>query len=201
MLHRAGGDLVREPHSLDLLLRLDRACLRRSGVASIAWERVEPCLRIGRRLADHAIRTLRAERELERRHLRRRKRSGARGQRRNPGGRGSVPRGNPGRDEVRRPARALGVICEGLEADQDRIVFARERKASWPSSPEAVEVREHDVRAHGRRTRRVLLGRGRAHALELCVIPRPGVEPSSTRGRVPFLCEYDASAPFGTANA
>ena len=66
VLHRRGGDLVREPHPLDLLLGLDRARLvqERRRVGRVG-ECVEPGLREGGRLADHAVGRLRAERELE----------------------------------------------------------------------------------------------------------------------------------------
>ena len=60
------GDLVREPHPLDLLLGLDRAdgVEERRRVRRLG-KRVEPRLREGRRLADHPVGGLRPERELE----------------------------------------------------------------------------------------------------------------------------------------
>ena len=66
VLHRGGRDLVREPHPLDLLRGLDGAASReeRRRVDRVR-ERVEPRLREGRRLADHAVGSLRPERELE----------------------------------------------------------------------------------------------------------------------------------------
>ena len=66
VLHRVGGELVGEAHPLDLLRGLDRAGAREEGrgVGRVR-EGVEPGLREGRRLADHAVGRLRAERELE----------------------------------------------------------------------------------------------------------------------------------------
>src|SRR6185503_4113078 len=66
VLRRRGGDLVREPHPLDLLLGLDRARLgeKRRGVIG-GRERIEPGPREGGGLADHPVGRLRAERELE----------------------------------------------------------------------------------------------------------------------------------------
>ena len=62
LLERAGRDLVREPHPLDLLLGLDRACRRQQqGRVDRLWEAVEPGLRVRRRLPDHPVRRLRAE--------------------------------------------------------------------------------------------------------------------------------------------
>ena len=65
-LHRVGGDLVRDPHARDFLLGLDRAGAReqRRRVHRIR-ERVEPGLRERRRLADHPVGRLRAERQLQ----------------------------------------------------------------------------------------------------------------------------------------
>ena len=66
VLHRRGADLVREPDALELLVGLDRARGReqRRRVDRVR-PRVEPALRERRRLADHAVGGLRAERELE----------------------------------------------------------------------------------------------------------------------------------------
>ena len=66
VLHRLGGELVGEADPLDLLRCLDRprAVEQRRRVDRMR-ERVEPCLRVGRGLADHPVARLRAERELE----------------------------------------------------------------------------------------------------------------------------------------
>ena len=66
VLHRRRRDLVREPHPLDLLRRLDRACLREQRRRVLRMrEGVEPGLREGRRLAHHPVARLCAERELD----------------------------------------------------------------------------------------------------------------------------------------
>ena len=66
VLHRRRRDLVRKPHPLDLLRRLDgRASLEQRRRVLRVREGVEPGLREGRRLTDHAVRRLRAERELD----------------------------------------------------------------------------------------------------------------------------------------
>ena len=91
VLHRRGGDLVREAHALDLLLGLDRARLgeERRRVGGVG-QRVEPGLREGGRLADHAVGRLRAERELEADAARPADASRASSSARSPGGRGSA---------------------------------------------------------------------------------------------------------------
>ena len=66
VLHRRRGDVVREPHPLDLLRGLQHPGLvqERRRVLGVR-ERVEPGLREGRRLADHPVGGLGAERELD----------------------------------------------------------------------------------------------------------------------------------------
>ena len=67
VLHRGGGDLVREAHPLDLLRGLERSGFgkERGRVLGVVAEGVEPVAGEGRRLADHAVGGLRPERELE----------------------------------------------------------------------------------------------------------------------------------------
>ena len=84
-------DVVREAHPLDLLRRLQHPRLveQRRRVLRVR-ERVEPRLREGRRLADHAVGRLRAERELDARPPRTARASAAaRSSARSDGGRGS----------------------------------------------------------------------------------------------------------------
>src|SRR4029077_17326310 len=66
VLHRRRCDLVRQPHALDLLRRLERPCARqkRRGVDR-RGEGVEPGLRESGRLTHHPVGGLSAERELE----------------------------------------------------------------------------------------------------------------------------------------
>ena len=91
VVHRLRRDLVRDPHPRDLLLGLEhaRAGEQRRPV-DCALERVEPGLRERRRLSDHAVGGLRAERELEAHApVRRRAASTAASSVRATGGRGS----------------------------------------------------------------------------------------------------------------
>ena len=66
VLHRRRGDLVREPHPLDLLRRLDARARTSTASRRASGERVEPAPGERRRLADHAVGGLGAARELDR---------------------------------------------------------------------------------------------------------------------------------------
>ena len=174
VLHRAGGDLVREPHPLELLLGLDRAggAEERRRIDGVL-ERVEPRLRIRRRLADHPVRRLRAETELDPdpvvlgRELA-----------------GKVERTQPRRPRIAlvvaveephlgRPGRPLGIGLRGFEADQRRVALAREDDGVVPLHPPEVRQVEDVVgRADDERVE-LLLGHQRPDAVELGVVPRP----------------------------
>ena len=66
MFHRRSGDLVGESHAFDLLLGLHSASAREEGRSvDCVRECVEPPARERRRLADHAVRRLGPQRQLE----------------------------------------------------------------------------------------------------------------------------------------
>ena len=174
VLHRAGSDLVREPHPLDLLLRLDRAggCEQRRRVGGVG-KGVEPGLRERRRLADHPVRSLRPEAELDP----------------DPVVLGRELAGEIERTQARRarvalvvavkephlarPGRSLRIRLRGLEADEHRVALDREDDRVVPLHPPEVRQVEDVVGcAHDERIE-LLLGHQRAHALELGVVPGP----------------------------
>ena len=162
----AGGDLVREPHALDLLRGLDRARRveerRRVGRARAG---VEPRLGERRRLADHAVGRLRAERELEADALVARCAAVERELERARGRRTRVALVVAGEEpDVARPGGARGVVGGGLEADQHRLALAREDDGVVALHPPEVREVEDVV--------------GRADDERVEVLPRP-----SARGR------------------
>ena len=175
VVHRRRRELVRQPQALELLLGLDRACPdeERRRVRSLR-ERVEPRGGEGRGLADHAVRGLRAERELEPDPL-----VVARGldggverpRERRPRILGVVAADQP---HVLRPGRARGVLLRRLDRDQHRLALAREDAgvvALHP--PEVREVEDVVGRADDERVE-LCLRHELADAVELGVVARPG---------------------------
>ena len=159
VLHRRGGDVVREPHALDLLLRLDRACggEERRRVDDVGAEGVEPLVRVRRRLADHAVGGLRAEAELEAdagvaaladgllRGLGRARDGGTRI--------GLVVAAKQA--QVVRPGGAAGVGLRRLQADERRLALAREDgHVVALHRPEVRQVEDVVGRAHDERVDR-----------------------------------------------
>ena len=179
VLHRAGGDRVREPHSLDLLLGLDRprGCEQRRRVRRLG-EGVEPGLGVRRRLADHAVSGLCSEGELdsdplvvggdlpsevERAHARR------------PRIALVVTAEEP---HLLRPAHPLGVGLRGLEADQDRLALLREDdRVVALHAPEVRQVQNVVGRADDEGVE-LVLDHQRPHAVELGIVARPAHRPS-----------------------
>ena len=162
--HRRRRDLVRKPHALELLAGLDRARPReqRSRVGGVA-EALEPRGREGGRLADHAVRRLRAQGELEADPLE----VACRGLRQLEGARGRGPRvvvRVPAQEaDVVHPGVALCVIRRRLEADQRGLALAREDDGVVAlHRPEVGQV-EHVVGgAHDERVERLLRPSARA---------------------------------------
>ena len=181
MLHRRGRDLVREAHALDLLLGLERAGLgeQRCRVLDTGTEGGEPLLREGRRFADHAIGSLRAEGELEAdrlvlaaHRLRGLEHAGDRGSR----VAGVVAREHP---DVIGPGRASRILLGRLEADEDRLALAREdARVVSLHAPEVREVEDVVGRPHDERVEPPL-GHERADAVELRIVARPAQAASS----------------------
>ena len=174
VLHRRRGDLVRDPHPLELLRRLDRPCLvqQRRGVRS-SGPSIEPCLRIGRGLADHPVRSLRPERELQahaRVLARSLEREIERAHRRRPRVGRVVPREEP---NVLGPRAMRDVVRRRLERDQRRL--PRPRKDHGFVALHAPEVRQVEDVVGSPDDQRVelLLGHQRPDALELRVVPLP----------------------------
>ena len=187
MLHRRRRDVVREPHALDLLLGLERTCgcEERRRVGGVA-ERREPVARERRRLADHAIRRLRAERELEP-DTAELARSLACELEHTGGRRARVDRVVPlEQTHVARPRHARRVLLGRLEADEHRLALAREdARVVSLHSPEVRQVEDVVGRAHDERVE-LVLGHERAHALELRVVARPAHQ--RTRGGAGSPC-------------
>ncbi len=175
VLHGGGGDLVREPHALDLLLGLDRAGLgeERRRVLRFA-ERVEPVAGEGRGLADHAIGSLGSERQLQSDGL---VLGGALpdGVERACERWSRVRRVVPGEEaDVRCPGGPFRVVRAGLEADEDRLALARKHAdvvALHP--PEVGEVEDVVGRADDERVQPTFVHQ-LAHPIELGVVARPG---------------------------
>ena len=137
VLHRRRGDLVREPHALDLLRRLDhpRLVQQRRRVLRVR-ERVEPRLRERRRLADHAIGRLRSERELEPDRLVLLGELDGELQRAQ-GRRPWVVLVIPAEQvQIRRPRRALGVLADGSRQISAGSPSAGKTTASYPFMPQ-----------------------------------------------------------------
>ena len=195
VLHRRGGDLVREPHPLDLLRGLDRARLveQRRRVLRLR-ERVEPRLREGRRLADHPVGRLRAERELDPDRLvllGERRREVERAERRRPRVALVVAGEEP---EVGRPGRPLRVVARRLEADQRRLALGREDDGVVALHPPEVRQVEDVVgRADDERVE-AALAHQRADAVELRVVARPAHRPSVCAS---LTVAHQASSPQG----
>ncbi len=187
VLERPRRDLVREPHALDLLLGLDRAgaAQQRRRVGRVR-EGVEPGLRERRRLADHPIRRLRPEAELDRDpvvvgcELA-----------------GEIERAQAGRPRVAlvvaveephlgRPRSPLRIRLRRLQADQHRVALTREDDSVI--ALHAPEVRQVEDVVGGPDDERVqlLLAHQRAHSLELRVVPGPAHSFAPTWSRWPF---------------
>jgi hypothetical protein len=177
VVHRGGGDLVGQPHTLELLLGLDRAGAgeERDGVGRVA-EPGEPGGREGGRLADHAVGGLGPEGELEThafvftgRRLRELERAGDR--------RAWVVGRVAGQEaDVVRPGHALGVLCRGLEADQRGLALAREDGGLVAlHAPEVGQVEDVVGRADDERVE-PFLHHQRADVVELGVVSRPAHE-------------------------
>jgi hypothetical protein len=126
-MHRLTGNLVRDAQTCDLLLGLDHSRAgeqwRRIGCLR---ERVEPRLRERRRLTDHSIRRLRAERKLQPDAPVRAARVDRYVQR--APGYGTRIRLVVAADiaHVRCPAGAGGILGRRLETDEHRLAVARE---------------------------------------------------------------------------
>src|SRR5207244_4299779 len=127
VLHRERGKLVREPHALDLLLGLDRprVCQEGRRVHDLRAEGVKERVRIGRRLTDHPVGGLRAERELEADLLEAALRDDLLGElggaRRRRTRIALVVAAEEA--DVARPRGALGVLALRLEGDQRRLAL------------------------------------------------------------------------------
>ena len=184
VLHRGGGDLVGESHPLELLLCFVRARAReeRGRVGGLA-EAAEPGGGERRGLADHAVGSLRAERELEpdlavltRRRLRQLERAG--------GGRPRVVVGVAAEEaDVVRPGVARSVLGGGLEADQHRLALAREDDGLVAlHAPEVRQVENVVGRADDQRVE-AFFRHQRTHALELRVVAGPAHEIVTVQAR------------------
>ena len=174
VLHRRRRDLVREPHPLDLLRRLDGARLReqRRGVLRVR-EGVEPGLRERRRLAHHPVARLRAERELDSDRLVLLGERGGeveRAERRRPRVALVVAREEA---NIARPGGALGVGPRRLQADQRRLALDREDHGVVALHPPEVRQVEDVVRRPDDERVEPALPHRRTDALELRVVPRP----------------------------
>ena len=183
VLHRRRRELVREPHALELLLGLERARAgeERRRVGRLR-ERVEPGGGEGRRLADHAVGGLRAERELEPDALvvaRGLDRRVERPRERRPRILGVVAADQP---HVVRPGRARGVLLRRLDRDQHRLALAREDAGVVALHPPEVRQVEDVVgRADDERIE-LLLRHQRADAVELRVVAGPASRSRRPRG-------------------
>ena len=175
VIHRRGSDLVREPQPLDLLPGLvrTRADEERRRVARLG-KRVEPGGRERRRLADHAVGRLRAERQLEPEALVvacRRDGCVERARERRPRILRVVAADQP---HVVRPGGACGVLLRRLDRDQHRLALAREdARVVALHAPEVREV-EDVVRSADDERIELRLRHERADAVELDVVARPG---------------------------
>ena len=183
VLHRRRRDLVREPHPLDLLRRLQHPRLveQRRRVLRVR-ERVEPRLREGRRLAHHPVGRLGAEGELDPDRLvllGERGRQVERAERRRPRIALVVAREEP---YVARPGRPLGILARRLEADQRRLALGGEDDGVVALHPPEVRQVEDVVgRADDERVE-APLAHERADAVELRVVARPAHRPRLPSG-------------------
>ena len=174
VLHRGGGDLIREPDPLDLLLRLHRPRVdeQRRRVDG-AGEGVEPGLGEGRRLPDHAVRGLGPERELEAHALIRRCRLPGKGER--PSRRRTRVGFVVAAEEanVFRPGHACRVLLRRFEADQYGLALAREDDCVVAlHAPEVRQIEDVVGRARDDRVEFPLRHQP-ADTVELRVVPLP----------------------------
>ena len=185
--HRGGADLVGETDPLDLLRGLERArCRQQRRRVGGAGPRAEPAGREGRRLADHPVGGLRAERELEPDALVRPR--GLEGERER------ASRGRPRVGlvvaahvaHVLRPGRPRGVLGGRLEAEQDRLALAREDAGVVALHAPEVRQVEHVVgRPDDERVELALRHQG-PNPVELLVVLRPAHQ--RTRGGAGSPC-------------
>ena len=175
VVHRRGGDLVREPHPLDLLRGLDRPRLdEQRRRVDRARKRVEPAPSCtssarrpcGRRPASRATARARPSRTPRRADA---ASSSVRSDGR-PRVVGDVPVDEP---HVRRPGRPRRVVGRRLEAEQRRLALAGEDDGV--PALHAPEVRQVEDVVGRARDDRVdpLPGHQRPHPVELRVVPRP----------------------------
>ncbi len=188
VLHRGGCDVVRDPHALDLLRRLDHPRLVDHGhrVGGVR-PRVEPALHERRRLAHHPVGRLRAERQLESdlpvrcgNLLRELEHAVDR--------RARVGWVVPGEEaDVARPGHPLGVVGARLEADQRRLTLAREDdRVVALHAPEVRQVEDVVGRADDERVEIVLAHQG-LHSIDLRLVAlptQPARPPRPTAARV-----------------
>ena len=181
MLHRRSGDLVRQPHPLELLPGLDRTrpaeqrrCVEGSGKG------VEPGLREGRRLAHHPVGGLGAERELEP-HLAEGPSGLQNGLERARERRTGVGRVIAGHEhDLLRPGVLGRIRSRGLDRDQDwRALAGKDRGVVALHPPEVRQVEDVVGGADDEGVEPVLFHQ-RADAVELGVVSRPGHR--ATRG-------------------
>ena len=136
-------------------------------------ERVEPGLRVRRRLADHPVGRLRAEGELESDPAvggRRLAGQVERAEPRRPGVAGVVAAEEA---HVLRPGGASRVLGGRLEADQHGLALAREDAGVVALHPPEVRQVEDVVRSADDERVQVVLDHQRAHPVELRVVARP----------------------------
>ena len=176
VLHRLGRELVREAHALDLLLGLDRSRLDEEGRRILGrTKRLEEGLRVGRRLAHHAVGSLGAQRELEPdasvaagAHDLLRQLDGPCGRRPRIGLVVALEQ-----TDVRRPGRPLGVGLLGLEGDERHLPFPREHdRVIALHGPVVREIEDVVGRADDERVQ-IPVGHQAADAVELGAVRRP----------------------------
>ena len=175
VLHRGGGDLVREPHALELLLRLDRARAREQrrrvgGVGRSASN--QACVKVVGSPTMRSEACVPSESSSPTRPCSRGRR--LRQLERPRSGRPRIVVGVAAQEaDVVRPGVARRVLAGGLEADQHRLALAREDDGVVALHPPEVRQVEDVVgRADDERVE-PFLRHQRAHAVELRVVAGP----------------------------
>ena len=192
VLHRRRCDLVRQPHALDLLRRLERPCAReeRRGVDR-RGEGVEPGLRESGRLAHHPVGGLGAERELEADLLVGLGRLHDRIER--PCERGPrIVRVVAGNEHDGGCPGGVGcVLSRRLDRDQDRWAFPRKHGGVVALHPPEVREIENVVGGADDERVEILLGHQPLDSIELDPVVRPAH--NATRGGAgsPWPCCHE----------
>ena len=192
VLHRRRCDLVRQPHALDLLRRLDRPCARQERRrVDRRGEGIEPGLREGGRLTHHPVGGLGAERELEPdllvglgRLQDRIERACQRGPR--------IVRVVAGNEhDGGRPGGVGCVLGRRLDRDQDRWALPRKHGGVVALHPPEVREIENVVGGADDERVEVLLGHQPLDPIELELVVRPAH--NATRGGAgsPWPCCHE----------